>query len=210
MSDAAIILAILGTLLIGVISPGPSFVLVSRIALSETRLNGLAAALGMGIGGAVYGGLALAGLTALLQQVSWLYFALRLAGGLYLLSMAVMIWRHAAAPLAEPASGAGKVGSMSRAFRIGLVTQLSNPKTAVVYASIFAAFLPTAPSMSLFVILPPLVFLIETTWYAVVAVLFSSSHPRALYRAAKTWIDRVAGTVIGGLGVVLIVESAKS
>jgi len=51
MSTTAILFGILGALLIGAISPGPSFVLVSRIAITASRLDGFAAALGMGLGG---------------------------------------------------------------------------------------------------------------------------------------------------------------
>lgn len=53
MSATTVLFTILGTLLIGAASPGPSFVLVSRIAVTDSRLNGLTAALGMGLGGAL-------------------------------------------------------------------------------------------------------------------------------------------------------------
>lgn len=51
MSASLALVGILGALLVGAISPGPSFVLVSRIAVKMSRKDGLAAALGMGIGG---------------------------------------------------------------------------------------------------------------------------------------------------------------
>ena len=67
--DAFIALgAILGAFLIGAISPGPSFVLVARISIARSRRDGLAAALAMGVGGVILGGLALVGLRALLLQ----------------------------------------------------------------------------------------------------------------------------------------------
>lgn len=51
MSEIAVILGILGALLIGAMSPGPSFIVVSRIGMTSSRRNGIAAALGMGLGG---------------------------------------------------------------------------------------------------------------------------------------------------------------
>jgi threonine/homoserine/homoserine lactone efflux protein len=57
------------------------------------------------------------------------------------------------------------------------------------------------------VALPPLIFVQESAWYALVALAFSASRPRAIYLRAKTWIDRAAGAVIGLLGVRLILES---
>jgi threonine/homoserine/homoserine lactone efflux protein len=68
MSAQLALISILGTLAIGAISPGPSFVVVVRAA-ALSRRDGLASALGMGLGGMVFSGLALGGLQALLMQV---------------------------------------------------------------------------------------------------------------------------------------------
>src|SRR6187549_4006434 len=108
MPDIAVLLAIAGALAIGAMSPGPSFVLVSRVAVTASRPNGLAAALGMGVGGAIFGILALAGLSALLQQVEWLHLALKILGGAYLLYLAIRIWRSATTPLVVGEMGKGQ------------------------------------------------------------------------------------------------------
>jgi threonine/homoserine/homoserine lactone efflux protein len=209
MSDTAALVGILGALLLGAISPGPSFVLVSRIAITASRRAGLAAALGMGLGGAFFGALALLGLSALLAQVAWAYAVLKLLGGAYLLYLAYRIWRSAGRPLALPEAGAERGGSFLASLALGFVTQVSNPKTAVVYASIFAALLPASPPAWMLLALPLLLFLVEAGWYALVALAFSASHPRALYLRAKAWIDRATGLVLGALGLRLIVETVR-
>ena len=206
MSSILVLFSILGALLIGAISPGPSFVLVSRIAVASSRRDGLAAAMGMGIGGAIFGALALAGLSAILIQVDWLYLILKLAGGAYLIYLGIRLWRGAADPI--DISGPAAPGNMSR-FRplsFALITQISNPKTAVVYGSIFAALLPASPPFWLLMTLPPLIFVVETSWYAFVAVAFSAKRMRSAYLGSRIWIDRVAGAVMGALGARLILE----
>ena len=200
--------SILGALAIGAISPGPSFVLVARTSIAVSRRAGLAAALGMGVGGVAFATLALLGLHALLTQVGWLYPALKIAGGLYLVHLAVRIWRAAPEPIRVP-DGAAEANGALRSFRIGLATQISNPKTAIVYGSIFAALLPASPPAWILLALPPAVFLVETGWYAVVAVAFSAGRPRTAYLRSKAWIDRLAASVIGALGIRLVVEAAK-
>lgn len=201
--------SILAAIAIGAASPGPSFVLVARTAIAGARATGIAAALGMGLGGVTFASLALLGLVALLTQVEWLYLGLKLVGGAYLLYLAYLIWRGAAEPLhmerAQPGTGHG----VMRAFVIGLVTQLSNPKTAVVYASIFAALLPAQPPLWMTLLLPPLIFAVEFGWYCIVAVVFSAAKPRAVYLRSKRWIDRLASGVMGFLGARLIVEGVR-
>ncbi len=203
------ILSILGALSIGAMSPGPSFVMVVRVSVAASRRDGLAAALGMGFGGLLFAALALAGLQALLMQVTWLYLILKAAGGAYLVYLGYLIWRGAKQPLDVQANGAAARGWW-RSLALGFGTQISNPKTAIYYASMFAAFLPRHPSAGFFWILPPMVFLIEAGWYALVALAFSSELPRAAYLRAKVWVDRLAGTVLGLLGGKLILEALRA
>jgi threonine/homoserine/homoserine lactone efflux protein len=206
MSSIAIFFSIAAAVFIGAVSPGPSFVLVSRIAVSRSRKAGLAAALGMGTGSVTFATFALFGLSALLMQVEWLYLALKVAGGLYLIYIGIRIWRSAAHDVAidAPATPAG--GSLWRNFWFALGTQLSNPKTAIFYGSIFVALLPAEPVSWLILALPPAVFAIEVGWYTVVTIAFSSNRPRTLYLGSKFWIDRIAGAVMGALGVRLVAE----
>lgn len=210
MSEFLALFGILGALLVGAISPGPSFVLVSRIAATGTRADGLAAALGMGVGGALFAVLALFGLVAILMQVEWLYLTLRVLGGAYLVYLGIRIWLGAREPLKVDEAAIARPPSVLRSFVIGFVTQVSNPKTAIVYASIFAAFLPGSAPFWLFLALPPLVFLQEAVWFAIVALAFSASGPRSVYLWFKTWFDRTAGAVIGALGARLVSETVLS
>lgn len=206
MSSMAIFFSIVAAVLIGAVSPGPSFVLVSRIAISRSRRAGLAAAFGMGTGSVIFATLALFGLSALLMKVEWLYLALKIAGGLYLIYVGIRIWRGAAHDLQIDAPATPAAGGIARNFLFALGTQLSNPKTAIFYGSIFAALLPAVPAHWLLLAVPPAVFLVEVGWYTVVTMAFSSNRPRALYIGSKLWIDRVAGAIIGALGVRLVVD----
>lgn len=213
MDSLIAITGILGVLLVGAMSPGPSFVLVARTAVAVSRGAGLAAAFGMGVGSTAFAALVLLGLHALLTQVSWLYAGIRLAGGLYLVYLGVRLWRGAADPTAgadaDPSAAARPANGLGRAFAVGLATQLSNPKTALFYASVFAALLPAALTGGLSALLLALILLVEAGWYAVVATAFSARRPRAAYLRAKTWIDRAAGTVLGFVGLRLIADAAR-
>ena len=204
------LISILGALALGAVSPGPSFVFVVRTSLALSRRDGVAAAFGMGVGGVIFAALALLGMQAVLAKTAWLYAALRLAGGVYLLYLAVRLWRGAAAPLIVPNAASRRAPGRGRSFLLGLATQLSNPKTAIVYGSIFAALLPPVPPAWVTLALPPAVMLLETGWYTIVAAAFSTEQPRTVYLRGKRWIDRAASAVMGALGLRLVVETAQS
>ena len=201
-------LAILGAILLGAISPGPSFVLVARTAVAVSRRDALATALGMGVGGLVFAGAALLGLMVVLASVPWLYLAIKVMGAAYLLYLALSLWKGANDPLATTdVRGGGAARGLFRSFGFGLATQLSNPKTAIWYASIFAAVLSADQPRGLAAVVLPMIFAIEAGWYALVAVVFSSAGPRRGYLRLKPWIDRAAGGVMGLLGLKLLWEA---
>src|ERR1700758_3478187 len=125
MPASTAILTILAALLLGAMSPGPSFVIVARNAIGLSRGDGLATALGMGIGGVFFSGIARLGLYTLLATVEWLYVSLTVAGGVDLIFLASKIWRGAARPFAFHASQ-GASANPRKSFWIGLSTQLSN------------------------------------------------------------------------------------
>ena len=211
MDASAALIGILVTLSCGAISPGPSFVFVARTAVARGRRDGLAAALGMGIGGVLFAILAFVGLSAVIAQFGSLYVGFKVLGGLYLLYLAYHLWRPSAERLEATSTGERSTGAdQKRSFLLGLGTQLSNPKTAVFYASVFATFLPpTYPAWLPFVVLPA-ILAIEAGWYSIVAVGLSSGRPRSTYLRWKRWIDRSCGTVLGALGVKLIAEAGRT
>jgi len=193
--------------LIGAVSPGPSFLLVARVSISQSRRNGIFAAIGMGVGGAAFAMLALLGLKAVFISVPWLYIVLKVLGGTYLVYIGVQIWRGASAPLNVQLVDHQEHRTGWNSYITALFTQLSNPKPAVFYGSIFAALLPDTASWQFSLLLLVLVFLIETAWYCVVALLLSSAAPRTAYLRSKFWIDRVAGGIMGLLGLKLITST---
>lgn len=210
MNTTITIFSIGSAIAIGAMSPGPSFVMVARTAVASTRANGFAAALGMGAGGIIFAVAALLGLQALLASVPWLYLALKVGGGGYLAYLGYRIWRGANAPLRlAPSDGQSPHQTLKRSFMLGFGTQLSNPKTAIVYGSIFASLLPREIPYALVVSLPIVVFCIEAGWYGIVALLLSSASPRDAYLHYKAWVDRAAGGVMTVLGIRLVVTATQ-
>jgi threonine/homoserine/homoserine lactone efflux protein len=209
MQELATLASIVAALSVGVISPGLSFVMVARVAVASSRIRALATALGMGAGGAIFGAAALLGLQSVLLAVPVLYAGLRVLGGLYLCYLGFLIFRSAQRPLTVVGANGERSSGPLRAFWLGVTTQVSNPKAAIVYASVFAAFLPASFSLGFAAALLAAVLFVETAWYALVALLFSSSGPQRVYLSYKAWIDRAAGAVMFALGLKLVTSAAK-
>ncbi|MEO1719136.1 MAG: LysE family transporter [Pseudomonadota bacterium] len=193
--------------LAAVVSPGPSFLVCSRIALSDGRIAGFAVAGGMALGTLLWALGALIGLAVLFEQAQWMYQALRIAGGAFLVFIAIQSWRHAgdALPTHQETETSGAI-SLFAAFRLGLFTQLSNPKVAIFFASIFLAVLPPGSGALGAGVALVIVTANEFFWYAAVATGLSSAEPRRLYLSYKAPIERALAIILGLIGIRIAVD----
>ena len=190
--------------LLAAASPGPSFVLVVQTSAVAGRRGGLLAAFAMTVGAVAWAMAALFGLQALFARFEWLYLAFQIGGGLYLLYLAFMLWRHAHDPLPEISVGGTEHMTGWQGFLRALLLQLSNPKIMVFFGSIFLSLLPQNPPTWVEMAVLAIVAVNEFVWYALLALLFSGGPARAFYRRAKVWLDRIMGGALGVLGLRLM------
>ncbi|POU01945.1 threonine transporter [Escherichia sp. ESNIH1] len=203
-SDLIALSAIGIAILFGAMSPGVSFLLVARTAMSSSRRAALAVAAGMGFGALIFAAIALAGLHTLLTLIPSLYTGLKVAGGCYLLWLALKMFRRPANRFND--SAATEDVSFSKAFLTGVLTQISNPHTALVFASIFSAALSKNIQPAMYIVLPSMAFVIDVLWYAVVACLLSTDGPRLAYIKYRKFLDKLSGGVMAFLGIRLLLK----
>jgi len=185
--------------LLAAMSPGPSFVLSVRAAASEGFRVAVGLAVGFGIGATIWAAAALLGLALLFEIVPVLFTALKVVGGLFLVFIAVQMWRHASEPLPVIAPGTAP-RSMFGAIKLGTLAMLANPKPAVFFGAVFVGVVPVEASLTDKIIVLGNIFWVEAAWYIVVARVFSLPRARAVYARFKAALDRSFGGLIAALG----------
>jgi threonine/homoserine/homoserine lactone efflux protein len=186
--------------LMAAISPGPAVLMSARTGVTEGLRTGAFLAIGIGAGAVVWAAAALFGLALIFQAAPALLWALKIAGGLYLIHMAWGMWRDADQPLDMSESSRPPRSAVS-AFRLGLITQLSNPKPAILFSAIFIGTVPQGTPAWVIAALLTVVFLNEAIWNTLVARIFSFSRSKAAYISLKTIIDRSFGGLLALLGI---------
>ena len=186
--------------LMAAISPGPAVLMAARTGVAEGLRTGAFLAVGIGVGGVVWAAAALFGLALVFQAAPSLLWALKIIGGAYLIHMAWGMWRSADTPL-DMTRESKTPRSPASAFRLGLWTQLANPKPAILFSAIFIGTVPPGTPLWVYAALLAVVFLNETIWNTLVARIFSFDRTRAGYISLKTLIDRTFGGLLALLGV---------
>ncbi|MFN3686848.1 LysE family translocator [Salinarimonas sp.] len=207
-ADISAILALVAIYCGVVVSPGPSFALIARLAASGEVRAALAAALGHGLAAVLAAALAMGGLAALLAAEPAARRLLAIAGGLYLVHVGIAVFRGAGCePTAREPDAALIAGTRETlaGLRLGALVCLTNPKGLAFFAGVFAAAIPAGMALSAKGIVLLAILAVELLWYGGIALLLARGPARAAYRRMRGPIERVvgAGLVAAGIGLAI-------
>ncbi len=185
--------------------PGPNTMVVSYHAASASRRAGLEAVLGIALGSTIWVTLSLAGVGIVLLDAGLLYRALRLLGAAYLFYVGLRLLR--AGRTDKPALQAAPGGRSP--VLAGLLTTLSNPKSAVFWTSAFVVLVPAHAPFWFYGAVVLIIAVQSSLWYGIVALMLSTPFARQHYARFAGWLDRVAGMVMIGFGLKLANDLRK-
>ena len=188
----------------GAMSPGPSLAVVLKHSLHGGMKNGMLAALSHGIGVGFYACASLLGLGALMTQLPTLYQVLVYGGAAYLAYLGIRIL------LAKPSSQTLNVEQTKPSPRIalqdGFAIAFLNPKLAVFFLALFSQFIdPENLTLQVGLIMCLTVFLLDTGWYLLVALLTEISKKRFGFTKANPWFEKLLGVIFIALAVRVVI-----
>ena len=187
------------------VTPGANVLVVSQIAAAGHRSAACFAALGVTVVAVLWSVLAVLGVNAVFAAHPLLRMALQVAGGLYLCYVACRLWRSSA----STAENTSRPLADLAAFRLGFLTNIMNPKSALFFGSVFATALPPEPSTELLAAVVALVFANALCWHLFLAFAFSHRRVQAAYANHRKKMSRTAGALVGAFGLRLLVTTAN-
>jgi threonine/homoserine/homoserine lactone efflux protein len=193
-----------------VLTPGPNMIYLISRSICQGPVAGLVSVGGVALGFVVYMVCAALGVTALVLAVPYAYDALRFAGALYLLHLAWQALRPGGRSPFQvrslPRDGAGRL------FTMGLVTNLLNPKVAVMYLSLLPQFIDPKVGgvLSQSLVLGSTQIAISVTVNAAIAVMAGSIAAFLAGRPAWMTVQRwLMGTVLAALAVRIAADARR-
>ncbi|GAA0199019.1 threonine/homoserine/homoserine lactone efflux protein [Brevundimonas nasdae] len=193
-----------------VLTPGPNMVYLISRSISQGRVAGLISLGGVALGFVFYLLCAAFGITAFLIAVPFAHDALRIAGAAYLFYLA---WQ-AVKPGGRSPFEVRELpkDSPRRLFMMGFMTNLLNPKIAIMYLSLLPQFITPGHGSVLAqsLVLGMTQVVISLSVNAVIAVAAGSIAVFLTRRPSWLSIQRwLMGTVLGGLAVSMLAEARR-
>ncbi len=193
-----------------VLTPGPNMIYLVSRSISQGRGAGLISLVGVGLGFIFYMLAAVFGITALVIAVPYAYDALRFGGAIYL---AYLAWQAL-----KPGAGSPfqvrdlPADSPARLFTMGLLTNLLNPKAAMIYLSLLPQFIQPERghvlAQSLALGTTQMVIGLTVNGLIILAAGSISGFlaGRPAWVVAQRWF---MGTVLGGLAIRMAMEARR-
>ena len=193
-----------------VLTPGPNMVYLISRSICQGRVAGLISLGGVALGFLFYMLCAAFGITTLVLAVPYAYDAIRMAGAAYLLWLAWQALRPGGRSPFEvrelPVDGPRKL------FLMGFLTNLLNPKIAVMYLSLLPQFIDPARGsvLSQALALGSTQIVISVMVNAAIAVSAASIATFLTQRPTWAVVQRwLMGTVLAGLAVRMATEARR-
>lgn len=223
-------LGLLGAWIAAIASPGPDTVQLIRLG-SRSRRTAIVAALGICSGNILWPVVTMAGLAALIAAFPWILAILYIGGGLFLLKMGIGSFRGGLADyrlrstvptrtvtdgdtpgsqgtVTPPQDTATSRHQMSdfRAWKLGLATNLSNPKALLFFGAVFAQFLPVDISLAERLAVLLMMTVVGLMWFCGFAWAVSLPLWAEKLQRANPIIEMAAGVIFVLLASFLLYE----
>lgn len=188
-----------------VVSPGPNFALISRLAISGVPRTAHGATLGLALAATLYAVLSMTGLAMVLSRIGWLAGFVQIAGGFFLIYLGLQSWIRS--NVSKPKSSKVLAGdTFERGLILGLLINLSNPKAIAFFVSLYAVAIPAETGLGAKSAILLIGFGMEVLWYTIVVAILSTGPARAVHNRFGLWFERTLGTVLIVFGISLILE----
>ncbi len=200
--DPILFLGFLTATLVIVVTPGPSVALASSQAIRFGPRAALITVAGDALGSVVHILIATAGLKILIGASEVILPYLQIAGGLFVLYLAVKSVR--ATPIADVPQSATRTTFLS-----GFFACVTNPKAIVFFVALFPGFISAAHSVALQSLIYGAIFVALDAAFILGYALLAA---QAFKRAAGGWltVERLSGFGLMGVGALLIAKGWRA
>ncbi|WP_225803011.1 LysE family translocator [Streptomyces sp. NK15101] len=191
---------------LAVVSPGADFAMTVRNSCLYGRTAGVLAAVGIAAGVLVHVAYTMLGVGLLVSRSPVLFTAMKLIGAAYLVYIGYRTFVTRSRVDIDLSDGTGL--SRAGALRTGFLTNALNPKTMLfvlsTYTQVVSADTPVLQQAGYGLFMS----FAHLAWFGLAAVLFSHRPLRARLLRKQAVLNKVVGTVLVGLGMVLALTPA--
>jgi RhtB (resistance to homoserine/threonine) family protein len=201
MENVLLLGSILLVHLLGLISPGPDFIVAVRNSLTYSRRTGFFTAIGFGLGVGVHISYCVAGLAIVISQSILAFSVIKYLGAGYLMYIGLKSFFSKKSEIKIGKTEKKEDLKPLQAVKIGFLTNVLNPKATLFFLSLFTFVVTPDISSTILGIASVGMVILTIAWFSLVAVFFSQNKMRALFGRFQGVFNKTFGGLLITLGI---------
>lgn len=182
---------------IGAVAPGPDFAMVLRQSIAHGRQAAVFTSAGIASAILVHGTYTLLGIGLIVSQSILLFSVLKFAGAAYLVWLGIGALRAPAPKEPDNLDAPSRqVMGPVKAFGVGFLTNLLNPKAVLFFLSLFTTLVSAATAMQTKAFYVGTMSVMLFLWFVLVSIFFTTPKVRNSFYRMGQWFNRATGAAL--------------
>jgi RhtB (resistance to homoserine/threonine) family protein len=209
MEYLSIILTVAFIHLLGAMSPGPDFVMITRNSLVYSRRTGIYSAIGLGFGVLLHVFYSIIGIGLIISQSIVLFTIIKYIGAAYLVYLGYKSLTSKSSKLSLTTEEQKKDLSKWQAIRIGFLTNIFNPKVTLFFFSLFTLVISPQTPLGIKIFMGLEMMIVTSLWFAFVAYIVSHNFVKSRFEKVQHFAEKFIGVVLILLGLKVALSTTK-
>lgn len=199
------LIAVILITLLAVISPGADFAIVTKNSYLYGRKIGVLTSLGISLGVLIHVSYTLIAVAFVMAYTPQILNIVKYIGAIYLIYIGYKTF------VQKPITDTSVISVINpfQAIKYGFFTNALNPKTTLFVISTFTQIVSTTTPKIILISYGIFMSFAHFLWFSLVALLFSSIVLRQKMLARQVQINRVIGSILCVLGILLLFAKFK-
>ncbi|WP_285162856.1 LysE family transporter [Shewanella goraebulensis] len=204
---------------LALISPGPDFAIIVKTSTQQSRQTALMCAAGISASILIHSLLSLLGISIMIKQSELAYFTVQIIGVSYLawmgfgaLASAVKSFQNKSEPSEVLQTRSAKANisfdaiTPAKGFKIGLYTNLLNPKALIFFITIFTVLVTPEVTASTKIASASLLFILSLIWFCFLALILTKPAIQNKMSKGSNIIDAITGVIFIGVALTILLS----
>lgn len=189
---------------LGVISPGPDFILITRNSIKYSRKTGIYTAFGLGLGILLHVAYSLIGIGLVISQSIIMFNLIKIAGASYLIYLGYKSVTSSAQTLTISKNVTKKNDISSyKAIKMGFLTNATNPKVTLFFLSIFTLVIKPTTPLYVKLLMGLEMQIVTVLWFSIIAFIFTHHIVQKRLSSMQAYSEKIMGIALIALGLKL-------
>lgn len=187
--------------LLAAISPGPDFVITVRNSLCYSRRAGIFTGLGISMALCVHLFYCAAGIGYIISTSVVLFSILKVLGASYLIYLGLSSFLAKGSKIDLTEERAGTDLPRLKAFQMGFLTNVLNPKATLFFLSLFTLVIGNSTPVYIILTISVIIILTAFTWFTIVSIFLAQQNVQKVFLKYERIINRTLGGFLVFLGI---------